>query len=82
MCGLTRKQLEDLGFERVEVSAEESGSEPFTYYSLDIENIDFISTEVFECEDRDSFTVTLLESNIPLSYDVLKSLIEHLEKNI
>lgn len=36
MKNLTREVLIDLGFEEIHVSIEESGDEPFVYYTLDL----------------------------------------------
>lgn len=42
---MTEKQLIALGFERVDVSAEESGATPFYYYIFEKMNVSIISTE-------------------------------------
>jgi len=42
---MTEKQLIALGFERVDVSAEESGATPFYYYIFEKMNLSIISTE-------------------------------------
>lgn len=42
---MTEQTLIDLGFERTDVSAEESGDEAFYYYTLDIGDICLISND-------------------------------------
>ena len=44
---MTKRELEKLNFERVEVTAEESGGEPFYYYVKEVfDSLTLISEEV------------------------------------
>ena len=42
---MTEEIFEKLGFERVDVSAEEAGGTPFYYYSIDIGDVCLISND-------------------------------------
>jgi len=78
---ISNSLLEQLGFRREEVSEEESGSTPFVYYSLGIENVSFISS-AWEDQRKgveEYYTVSFLESDILLDKFVLESLIKNLK---
>jgi hypothetical protein len=36
---ITDKHLEELGFQRSDISAEESGGDPYTYWTLDLDSM-------------------------------------------
>ena len=64
---MTEEIFKELGFERIDVSIEESGADrPFYYYTLDIGDICFISNtddeaekEGWECAIFDSMTLKI-----------------------
>lgn len=65
MNKLTDKILVKLGFERINVTAEESGNKPYHYYSLDLDENDcLISNASDECEIEGEFTVNLFNSEL------------------
>lgn len=52
MKNIAEKELLNLGFERQDVSVEESGDKPFYYFTLDIGGLCLISNADDECIDR------------------------------
>ena len=49
---MTEEIFEKLGFERTDVPIEESGSNPFYYYSIDIGDICIISNADYEAAEK------------------------------
>ena len=78
---MNKKQLKRLGFTENKISKEESGSNKYSYFTLDIGDICLISSE-FE-EGKRLASVTLFDYNDVEfnSYKDLKSLIKLLNKN-
>lgn len=58
---MTKRELEKLNFERVEVTAEEAGGEPFYYYVKEVfDSLTLISEEV---SDPNKVKVFVFDSN-------------------
>jgi len=58
---MTKRELEKLNFERVEVTTEESGGEPFYYYVREVfDSLTLISEEV---NDPNKVKVFVFDSN-------------------
>lgn len=78
---MTELNIKKLGFQRVDVSAEESGDYPFYYYGYKIGHIDLISNSNDNIQD-DKWIVEILEGGIQFhDYNELKSVIKILERN-
>lgn len=76
----TQKQLKEWGFEKVEVSPEESGGAGYIYYTLDLDDraAELISTP-FEKGVRYA-TVEFFEGNKPLSKEFVEAIIKEFKK--
>lgn len=62
---MTKRELEKLNFERVEVTTEESGGEPFYYYIREVfDSLTLISEEV---NDPNKVKVFVFDSNKELA---------------
>ena len=80
---MKEQDLLDLGFERNDVSAEESGDNPFYYYTYDITNeFCLISSDDGEAK-KDGWSVEMFDySDIKITdAEDLKALITVIEKN-
>ena len=80
---MKEQDLIDLGFERTNVSAEESGDNPFYYYTYNItDELCLISTDNDEAE-RNGWYVELFDyENIEIrNLEDLKTLINVIERN-
>jgi hypothetical protein len=65
---MTERELEILRFEKVEVSAEESGGEPFYYYTYDVVNgLSFISNDSDDVKDGEWF-VEFFNTEVPVRF--------------
>lgn len=64
---ITDKHLEELGFDRNDISAEESGAEPYTYWSIDLSennpNFALISNANDEREDGIHWRVMIFDTD-------------------
>lgn len=61
---MTKKDLKQLGFKKVKVSAEESGDKPFYYYTYDFKNagyLSLISCDSDTVKSKDDWTVQIFE---------------------
>ena len=80
---MKEQDLIDLGFQRNDISAEDSGDKPFFYFTYNItDELCLISTDNDEAE-RSGWYVELFDyENIEISnLEDLKSLIEIIERN-
>jgi hypothetical protein len=65
---MTERELEILRFEKVEVSAEESGGEPYYYYTHDVVNgLSFISNSSDEVKGGEWF-VEFFNTDVPVRF--------------
>lgn len=82
---MKKSNLIKLGFERVDVSVEESGGDPFFYYTLDIcKGLSFISIS-YDNIVGGNWKVELFNTDKPIvfdDYDELKLIISILKKNL
>jgi hypothetical protein len=69
---MTEKELQILGFTKVEVSEEESGEKPYYYYIYEFtKGLEFISTD--SDSDDDEWWVEFFNTEIPIRfYDFLE----------
>lgn len=72
---MTERELEILRFNKVEISSEESGGNPFYYYTHDVVNgLSFISNSSDEVKDG-KWYVEFFNTEIPVRfYDMTKVL--------
>jgi hypothetical protein len=70
---MTEKELQMLGFTKVEVSMEESGDNPYHYYIYEFtEGLEFISTDS-ESVVNDEWWIEFFNTEIPVRfYDILE----------
>jgi hypothetical protein len=79
---MTEKEITKLGFEKVKVSAEESGAEKFYYYVYKIGYIELISNANTEVEEPADWSIEILEGGIEFHrIKELKLVIELMELN-
>jgi hypothetical protein len=79
---MTEQEITKLGFEKVKVSAEESGAEKFYYYVYKIGNIELISSADTEVEKPTDWSIEILEGGIEFHrIKELKIVIELMEIN-
>ena len=80
---MKEQDLLDLGFNRYDVSAEESGDRPFFYFTYNItDELCLISTDNDEAEKRGWYVELFDYENIEISnLEDLKTLISILERN-
>jgi hypothetical protein len=65
---MTERELETLRFEKVEVSAEQSGDTPFYYYTYDVVNgLSFISNDSDDVKDGEWF-VEVFNTDVPVRF--------------
>ena len=65
---MTERELEILRFKKVEVSAEESGDEPYYYYTHDVVNgLSFISNDSDDVKDG-KWYVEFFNTEIPVRF--------------
>ena len=80
---MTEKELQMLGFNKVEVTAEESGENPYHYYIYEFtKGLEFISTDSDSVVD-DGWWIEFFNTEIPVRfYDMMevKKLISIFEK--
>jgi hypothetical protein len=66
---MTERELEILRFEKVEVSAEESGDKPYYYYTHDVVmGLSFISNSSDDVKDGEWF-VEFFNTDIPVRFN-------------
>ena len=80
---MKEKDLINLGFERYDISAEESGDKPYFYFTYNItDQLSLISTDNGEAERRGWYVELFDYENIEISnLEDLKTLISILERN-
>jgi hypothetical protein len=80
---MTEKEIQLLGFKKINVSAEESGSEPYHYYIYEFtKGLEFITQDSDSAED-DNWYVEFFNTEIPIRfYDMMnvQTLISTFEK--
>lgn len=78
---MTESNIKKLGFERIDVTPEESGDIAFYYYGYKIGHIDLISNSNDNIQN-DKWIVEILEGDIQF-HDIkeLKTVIQILERN-
>ena len=80
---MTEKEIQLLGFKKRNVSAEESGSEPYHYYIYEFtKGLEFITQDSDSAED-DNWYVEFFNTEIPIRfYDMMnvQTLISTFEK--
>ena len=65
---MTERELEILRFQKVEVSAEESGDKPYYYYTHDVvKGLSFISNGSDETKDGEWF-VEFFNTDVPVRF--------------
>lgn len=75
---MSEEDLISLGFERTDVSKEESGDEAFHYYDYDFGNnsiISLISCDNHQAEEDGYWTVEIFEDN-SISYDKYQDVLD------
>jgi hypothetical protein len=78
---MTELNIKKLGFERIDVTPEESGSVAFYYYGYKIGHIDLISNSNDNTQEG-KWIVEILEGDIQFhDYIELKNVINILERN-
>jgi len=78
---MTEASIKKLGFDRVDVSAEESGDHAYYFYTYKIGHIDLISNSDDNLQDG-KWIVEILEGNIQFhSSTEVKKVIQLLERN-
>jgi hypothetical protein len=78
---MTELNIKKLGFERIDITAEESGDIAFYYYGYKIGHIDLISNSNDNTQEG-KWIVEILEGDIQFhDYTELKNVINILEKN-
>ena len=78
---MTELSIKKLGFERINISAEESGDHDYYYYAYKIGHIDLISNSNDNIQDG-IWIVEILEGDIQFyDYSELKNAIKILERN-
>lgn len=78
---MTESNIKKLGFERIDVTAEESGDVAFYYYGYKIGHIDLISNSNDNTQEG-KWIVEILEGDIQFhDYIELKNTINILERN-
>lgn len=82
---MTENEIKSLKFEKVEVSAEESGDKPYYFYTHDVVNgLSFISNSSDDVKDGEWF-VEFFNTEIPVRFNDMSqvsNLIEILTKAI
>lgn len=81
---MKEKELVELGFERVDISAEDSGDRPFHYYTYDFGNKSFslITDANDEIEDDKWYVEVFEDESIRFTSAIeVKQLIRLIEKN-
>lgn len=82
---MTENEIKSLKFEKVKVSAEESGDKPYYYYTYDVVNgLSFISNSSDDVKD-DEWFVEFFNTEIPVRFNDMSqvsNLIEILTKAI
>ena len=61
---MTEKDLKELGFKKIKVSAEESGDKPYHYYTYDFKNEGYfclLSCDSDNVKSKNDWTVEMLE---------------------
>ena len=61
---MTEKDLKDLGFKKIKVSAEESGDKPYHFYEYEFKNADYftmLSCDSDTVKSKDDWTVEIFE---------------------
>lgn len=64
---MTEKDLKELGFKKIKVSAEESGDKPYHYYTYDFKNTGYLcmlSCDSDNVKSKNDWTVEMFELGI------------------
>jgi hypothetical protein len=79
---MTEKEITNLGFKKVKVTAEESGAAKFYYYVYKVGSIEFLTNADTDVEQGNNWCVEMLEGGI-LFHRIkeLKLVIELMELN-
>ena len=80
---MTEQELKSVGFEKVTISKEESGSKPYHYYEYSIGNIGFMTQPSDQVKGKDGWFVCFFDyDEIEIyNYNDLKALLDVLNNN-